>query len=66
MKRVLNSSEVVTVVATEPDNSSDPNTIATYLADLIIKSSAVKEAGGGHEILESSKGAPTLYIQDGS
>ena len=33
-------------MATEPDNSSDPNTIATYLADPIIKSSAVKEAGG--------------------
>jgi hypothetical protein len=33
-------------VSTEPDNSSDPDTIATYLADPIIKSSAVKEAGG--------------------
>jgi hypothetical protein len=33
-------------VATEPDNSPDPDTIATYLADPIIKSSAVKEAGG--------------------
>lgn len=34
------------VMATESDNSPDPNTIATYLADPIIKSSAVKEAGG--------------------
>ena len=52
-------------MATEPDNSQDPDTITTYLADPIIKSSAVKEVRG-HEVLESSKGALTLYIQDGS
>ena len=33
-------------MATEPDNSSNPDTITTYLADPIIKPSVVKEAGG--------------------
>ena len=34
------------VVPTEPDNNQNTDTILTYLADLVIKSSAVKEAGG--------------------
>ena len=33
-------------MAIEPENSPDPDTITTYLADPIIKSSAVNEAGG--------------------
>ena len=30
----------------DPDDSQDPDTISTYLTDPVIKSSAVKEAGG--------------------
>ena len=30
----------------DPEDSQDPNTISTYLTDPVIKSSAVKEAGG--------------------
>jgi len=34
------------VVSEEPDDSEDPDKISTYLADPIIKPSAIKEAGG--------------------
>jgi hypothetical protein len=34
------------VVPTESDNNQNTDTILTYLADPVIKSSAVKEAGG--------------------
>jgi len=34
------------VVSQEPDDSEDPDKISTYLADPIIKPSAIKEAGG--------------------
>ncbi|KAF8220806.1 hypothetical protein L208DRAFT_1186857, partial [Tricholoma matsutake] len=34
------------VVATEPEENQDPDTIATYLADPVICLSTIKEAGG--------------------
>jgi hypothetical protein len=34
------------VVATEPEENQDPDTIATYLADPVIRLSTIKEAGG--------------------
>jgi hypothetical protein len=34
------------VVARESDDVQDPDSIATYLADPVIKSSVIKEAGG--------------------
>jgi hypothetical protein len=34
------------VVATEPDDAQDPDTITTYLADPVVKPSVIKEAGG--------------------
>jgi hypothetical protein len=34
------------VVPTESDNNQNTDTILTYLADPVIKSTAVKEAGG--------------------
>jgi hypothetical protein len=34
------------VVPTESDNNQNTDTILTYLADPVIKSAAVKEAGG--------------------
>ena len=34
------------VVATEPEENQDPDTIATYLVDPVIRLSTIKEAGG--------------------
>ncbi|KAF8240458.1 hypothetical protein L208DRAFT_1233299 [Tricholoma matsutake] len=45
--RIMNGSKKSKwVVPTESDNNQNTNTILTYLVDPVIKSSAIKEAGG--------------------